>query len=99
MREGEQGVVGDDVGVVGEVGVADGGADGCALRGGVDLVEADVVYVDEGGGQFYAVLHEVDEIGAAAEELGVVRFAGVDGGFGGVGAVVGEGDQAVAPWV
>ena len=66
------------------------------VAGGLDFVEADVVDVDEGGGVLDAVLHEVDEVGAAAEAFGSVCGEGVDGGFGSGGALVGEGIHAAA---
>ena len=58
---------------------------------GIDFVEADVVDVDEMRGVLDAVLHEVDEVGAAAEAFGSGGREGVDGGFGSGGALVGEG--------
>ena len=60
----------------------------------VILGEAEVVDVDEGGGVLDAVLHQVDEVGAAAEELGSGCGDGVDGVVGGGGALVGEGIHA-----
>ena len=41
------------------------------LRVRGDLGEVEVVDVDERGGVLDVVLHQVDEVGAAAEELGV----------------------------
>ena len=74
----------------------DEGADGDAAGVTSDFVETDVVDVDEGGGMLDVVLHEVDEVGAAAEELGVVSER-MEGGFGGGGAFVGEGVHAAPP--
>ena len=45
----------------------------------VICVEVEVVDVDERGGVLDAVLHQVDEIGASAEELCSVGGDGVDG--------------------
>ena len=44
---GEQRIVGDDAGMIGEVGVAGGGSDVRAVGAGFYFVEADVVDVDE----------------------------------------------------
>ena len=60
----------DDAGWLARSELRTSGADGDAAVGlAVDLGEAEVVDVDEGGGVLDAVLHEVDEVGAAAEEL------------------------------
>ncbi|GAA3291965.1 hypothetical protein GCM10020295_10030 [Streptomyces cinereospinus] len=41
------------------------------MPGRLDPVEGQVADVDEPGGVFDAGLHQVDEVGAAAEEAGV----------------------------
>ncbi len=71
-RLGERRVAAPDLGVGGQVAVGDGGADpqpalGCRL----DPVERQLADVDEPCGALDTGLHEVDEIGAAAEEAGV----------------------------
>ena len=71
-------VVGADGFVVGEVAVADTGADEGRAAGGGDLGEVEVSDVDEGGGVLDVVLHQVDEVGAAAEELCSVGGDGVE---------------------
>ena len=81
--------------MVGQVAVADGGSDGGDAVGGAgDFGEMEVVDVDEGGGMLDAGAHEVDEVGAAAEELGSVGGDGMDGCVGGGGALVVEGIHA-----
>ena len=60
------------------------GADEGAAVGGGYLSEAEVGDVDEGGGVLDVVLHQVDEVGAAAEELGSAGGDGVDGFVGAV---------------
>ncbi len=55
----------------GEVAVGDGRADAQAAVGGrLDAVQGEFADVDEPGGAFDAGLHQVDEVGAAAEEAG-----------------------------
>ena len=90
----EERVVGADDLVVGEVAVADAGADGGGVAGGGDLSEVEVGDVDEGGGVLDVVLHQVDEVGSAAEELRSAGGDGVDGFVGGGGALVVEGIHA-----
>ncbi len=63
-----------------------------------DLIEADVRDVDERGGMLDVVLHQVDEVGAAAEELGSASGDGVEGFVGRCGALVVEGIHAEAPF-
>lgn len=56
----------------GEVAVGDGRTDAYgAVVGGLDPVEREGTDVDEPGGGLDAVLHQVDEVGAAAEVAGV----------------------------
>jgi len=70
--------VGADDLVIREVGVADTSADDSAAAGaGWDLGELEVGDVDEGGGVLDVVLHEVEEVGATAEELRALGGAGV----------------------
>ena len=57
-----------------------------------------MVDVDERCGVLDAVLHQVDEVGAAAEELRSAGGDGVDGFVGSGGALVGEGIHADAPF-
>ena len=66
-------------------------------RGGDLETEIEVSDVDEDGGVFDAVLHEVDEVGASAEELRVGGGDGLEGFSGCGGAMVGEGIHAEAP--
>ncbi len=61
------------------------------------LSEVEVGDVDEGGGLLDAVLHQVDEVGASAEEFGVFGGDGVEGFVGCGGALVGEGVHAETP--
>ena len=63
----------------------------------VILREVEVGDVDESGGVRDAVLHQVDEVGASAEEFGVRSRDGLDGVGGGGGAMVGEGVHAETP--
>lgn len=75
----------------GEVAVGDGGADAqSAVVGRLDPVEREGADVDEPGRALHAGLHQVDEVGAAAEVAGV-----------GVGAEQGHraGDVVGAPVV
>ena len=82
----------------GEVGVADHGTDGDAAFGrGGDLGEAEVIDIDERGRCLDAILHQVDEVGAARQELGAVGRARVDGVVGSGGALVVEGIHADTP--
>ena len=84
--------------MVGEVAVADHCADDDAAVGVVvDFDEVEVGDVDQGGGLLDAVLHQVDEIGASAEEFGVLGGDGVEGFVGCGGALIGEGVHAVPP--
>ena len=94
----EERVVGADGLVVGEVAVADSGADEGGVAGGGDLGEVEVGDVDEGGGVLDVVPHQVDEVGAAAEELCSAGGDGVDGFIGSGGALVVEGIHAEAPF-
>ncbi|CAM5563154.1 hypothetical protein SALBM217S_05837 [Streptomyces griseoloalbus] len=56
----------------GEIAVGDGRADAHrAVLAGLDPVEREGADVDEPGGGLDAVLHQVDEVGAAAEVAGV----------------------------
>ena len=69
-----------------------------SVAGGGDLGEGEVGDVDEGGGVLDVVLHQVDEVGASAEELGSAGGDGVDGFIGSGGALVVEGIHAEAPF-
>lgn len=107
---GECGVVAADVGVGGEVAVGDGGADAqAAFGGGLDAVQGEFADVDEAGGPLDAGLHQVDEVGATAEEpcvgvggeqgegvLDVVGAAVVELPHAAPSSVVGAGRR---PWV
>ena len=75
----ENGVALADQRVRGEVGVADGGADPHAVGGLLDRVVGEAGDVDEARRLGHAQLHQVDEVGAAAEEGGAVR-GGLDRG-------------------
>ncbi len=71
-RLGQRRVAAAHLGVRGEVAVGDGGADAqSALGRDLDAVQGEFADVDEVGGAFDAGLHQVDEVGAAAEEAGV----------------------------
>src|SRR5438445_606813 len=84
--------------MVGGVAVACGGADANAAAALLDGRQRQACHVDEVRGPLHAGLHEVHEVGAAAEELrvGLAR----DGGHGGArvaGARVGERPHAGLP--
>src|ERR1700747_1003881 len=55
-------------------------------------------YVDEGGGVLDVVSHQIDEVGAAAEEFCTAGGDGVDSFVGCGGALVGEGVHAETPF-
>ena len=84
--------------MVGEVAVADSGSDGGGVAGRGDVGEVEVGDVDEGGGVLDVGLHQVDEVGAAAEELRSAGRDGMDGFVGCGGALVVEGIHAEAPF-
>ena len=84
--------------VVGEVAIADERSDEQAAVWGFGyLSEFEVGDVDEGGGLFDSVLHQVDKVGASAEEFGAFCGYGVEGFVGCGGALVGEGVHAETP--
>ncbi len=91
-RLGQRRVAAAYLRVGGEVAVGDGGADAqAAVRGLLDAVQREFADVDEAGGALDAGLHQVDQVGAAAEEAGV-RVGGEQGHGAGdvVGALVSE---------
>lgn len=94
----EEWVAGADGLVVREVTVADAGADGRDVPGGSDVNEVDVSDVDEGSGVLDVVPHQVDEIGAAAEELRSVDRDGLDSFVGGCNALIIEWIHADIPF-
>jgi hypothetical protein len=72
QRARQHAVVAPDAIVGGEVGVANQGADAQAAIGRrLDLVEREAVDVDEVGRRFDLQLHQVEQVGAAGDELGV----------------------------
>ncbi len=69
-----------------------------AAVGRGDLREVEVSDVDERCGLLDVGLHQVDEVGSAAEELRSAGGDGVDGFVGCGGALVVEGIHAEAPF-
>jgi len=89
---GEHGVIAEDGGVVGDVGVAGEGAEvQAAVWGGGDGRECEFVDVDEGSGLLDVELHHIDEVCASGDEAGGGGGVGLDGlvGCGGAGELEG----------
>jgi hypothetical protein len=99
QRAAEHAVVPAHARVRGEVAVAYRGADAQPAVGRVlHGVERQPAEVDDVRGRLHLQLHQVEQVGAAGDELGArLRGDGARGGAGGRGALVGEGLHAASP--
>ena len=80
----EHAVVAAHARIGGEIGVAHQRADPQpAFRRRLDLVEAEIVHVDQVRRRLDLQLHQVEQVGAAGDELGALDARRRGGGFGG----------------
>ena len=95
----EQAIVAPHARIGGEIGVAHQRADAQpALRRRLDLVEREAVHVDQVRRRLDLQLHQVEQVGAAGDELGAWVARGSRRGLGRrVRALVGEGLHALPP--
>ena len=97
-RLGEDGVTGAHAEIGGDVGVCGLGADAQAAVGEVfGIFERQAADVDQVGGPLDLELHQIEQVGAAANELCAAAGHGGDGGLQVRCALVGEGPHLRTP--